>query len=838
YVFGQPVPGKVLVTLCRGANNAYGTQRNCYNKKKNICTEITGELDSNGNFYCSIDLLPFHLELMPYPLSFTTEVTVIEDGTGFQFTRYCYVGITSQLATIYFDYGFMLYHYKAGIPYTARVYLVDEKNLPLANEEIYLDIDGMSFQKILTDSNGKADYLIDTTNFAQPNFTIRASYPNPEQCYKPDWYDPGYGFPSADFTVYRFYSESGSFVQVQSHLEALICGKSTNIEVQYILTKEGVGEGASTVTFCYMLMAQSKIVHNGKTEVTLTEHMNGSFSFEIEASYNLGPHASIIVFCVLKTDLIMDTVDLDIEPCLQNEVAMNFSKEEGLPGAPVDITISASPNSLCALKVIDKRLLLLNSYDSFTLSAVFYSQLFWTISGYYVNGLNFEDPAPICTDTNKQIFCKGGYYIPVSSPTDGDTYQKYQSLGLVCVTNNNLRRPVVCGMENDFPPIIPFLNGKTESTSFLADSGAAPIVTVRRDFSETFSWVKAHVNSTGHVTLTRDDVPDSVTEWEGSTFCLSNDTGLGMTTKPAVYRTFLHFFLDFTPPYTMRRGEILQLRTYTSNYLEKYIKVIATLQNSTDFEAESKDEEMEKCAPPGGRVNYTWHFNFLKLGDQIPISITAQTTNIGDACDGPNDPSQPPRMDTVIKTLHVKPEGIKKELSSSNLVYVEDSSTEITITITVPENMVPDSLYAYVIALGDPFGLPLKNLRNLLPIPQGTCLPNVALLESALCVLDYMNSTDQLSEEDKLMAISSIQTSYYLLLRFRFWNGGFTNFYGWAAELDVSLSVEVFCVLVKARRVIYVDPNVIEQLVINMVNMQDVQSGCMKQVNVCVRQFH
>lgn len=58
-----------------------------------------------------------------------------------------------------------------------QVFLRDEKGLPIVGEEVELDIDGVEdIQHIITGSDGSAKYEIDTSNFLEPNFTIRVCF--------------------------------------------------------------------------------------------------------------------------------------------------------------------------------------------------------------------------------------------------------------------------------------------------------------------------------------------------------------------------------------------------------------------------------------------------------------------------------------------------------------------------------------------------------------------------------------------------------------------------------------------------------------------------------------
>jgi len=62
------------------------------------------------------------------------------------------------------------------------------------------------------------------------------------------------------------------------------------------------------------------------------------------------------------------------------------------------------------------------------------------------------------------------------------------------------------------------------------------------------------------------DVPDSITTWVTEAIALSRDTGMGLA-KRAELRTFKPFFVDFTLPYSVIRGEQTKVTLTVYNYL-------------------------------------------------------------------------------------------------------------------------------------------------------------------------------------------------------------------------------------------------------------------------------
>lgn len=70
---------------------------------------------------------------------------------------------------------------------------------------------------------------------------------------------------------------------------------------------------------------------------------------------------------------------------------------------------------------------------------------------------------------------------------------------------------------------------------------------------------------TGEAEL-RLDVPDSITTWVTRAIGLSAEKGLGLA-QTAELRTFKPFFIDFTLPYSVVRGEQTKVPLTVYNYL-------------------------------------------------------------------------------------------------------------------------------------------------------------------------------------------------------------------------------------------------------------------------------
>lgn len=78
-------------------------------------------------------------------------------------------------------------------------------------------------------------------------------------------------------------------------------------------------------------------------------------------------------------------------------------------------------------------------------------------------------------------------------------------------------------------------------------------------------------NVTGEAELQL-DVPDSITTWVTEAIGLSEEKGLGLAQR-AELRTFKPFFVDFTLPYSVIRGEQTKVPLTVYNYLPSCAEV-------------------------------------------------------------------------------------------------------------------------------------------------------------------------------------------------------------------------------------------------------------------------
>ncbi|KAM4034145.1 ovostatin-like [Anomaloglossus baeobatrachus] len=842
YVYGKPLPGSVIGNCCRNVVYSYGRKKNCMRGLENICVDFTGELDS-GDYIYNLDLDTFKLQLSEYENSIQCKFTVKEDGTDVLDTKSCYIYITNQPANLQLDYQYNNQYYKHDLDYPFAATLTDEKGQPMPYETIIIDVDGKIVKTLTTDAQGRVECAIDTKQYYNANLTIRASYPNEDQCYVTNQYSswmydsydqPIPEYPYAQTMVYRFFSESDSVLQIKPIKGPLSCNKNHSIEVEYRVTEAGVGRDATSVTFYHMVRSKEGFkLHSTQTE-TLSDDWKGSYSIDLYVNSDYATNAQILIWAPMLSEIISDSLTVAVESCFKNEVSMTFTQAVVAPGSTVEQEISAAPGSFCGVRAWDTSLDLLGMYNPLTPDNI-YSTMTSYYYGYYVQGINLEEPAPPCEDPDTEVFCNGRYYRRVSSPTDGDSYGNFLSSSVIVASNLLVRKPQVCGMEDAYDNYFGRPMYSTAKVASFAEDAAPPgsagsFDSYRSNFGDIFGWGTMVVGSDSKGTIFS-TIPDEITEWKSDAFCLSETDGLGLTNEPATVITFLGFFAEVTVAQYCTTGEKSIIVVSAANYLGKCVKVKLEIEDSDDYVATpygDDDDDDETCICDKERTSKQWVLEFTKIGD---ISITASASTVptdpSDPCHDVDDDNAVTRKDTVRRVVKVEAQGIKHDVALSYLHHVDDSVADSYATIQFPDDLVEDSYQLYVTCVGDTIQLGVENLNRLLNLPDGCCEQNLLRILSAVYFYRYLSDTGRLTPEFEDKVKNYLINAYGRQLPCRIWNNQYSIFRNSFTPNSWVLA-NTFYAFELAKDFIYVDTAMQQQTLVQLGNLQDLTTGCFR----------
>ncbi|NXI15467.1 OVOS protein, partial [Irena cyanogastra] len=818
YTYGQPVQGNARINVCQ--QRFYSPM--CEQNRKKNCEAVTGLLGKDGCLNTVISIKKFQL-YRSYAMMYASldiESIVTENGTGVQIKAYDYVSVNQGNYQVLFRH--MDSYYKRGIPYHGEITVTNADGEPVANSTVLLELNGDYLANYTTDKNGTAAFSIDTSNFFDPSLKLTVKQA-PDDCADFIWGIDNE--PKASFLVRRFYSRTSSFLKIEPVTEELSCGQQRTINVHYVLNRQGYGNATHT-NFYYVVVTRGKITLSGQKQVSISGAPRGTFSITLTVSEKLAPSARLLLYTVHPLgEIVADSSRMHSDICFKNKVQLKFSEKQGLPGSKVGLHLEAAANSYCGLRAIQS--ILLQSGPELSAESVYYQLARGDLYGYYYNGLNLEDDRPQECTPSKTIFSDGLYFEPVNVSRDGDVYRIFRDMGLKAFTNSALRKPVLCNEERsdaeDYPSHSYGADLKTLGEVAVAGGGGG-FSNIRKYFPETWIWELVSTDSRGEVDLSY-TIPDSITEWKASAFCVQDDAGFGIS-SPASLTAFQPFFVDPTMPYSVIRGEKFNLIANVFNYLSQCVQISAVLAQSSDFEAEilsSGGNTATVCA--NERKTYIWAVSPQKLGE-VKFMITAEAKlDTRDSGNSTSPEGNTIYRDTLFQTLLVEPEGIKKELTQSSLICAKGQKISEQVSLSLPRNLVQGSARAYFSVIGDILGISLRNIDNLLHMPYGCGEQNMALFTPNIYALDYLNKTGQLTEEIRLRGTGYLSTGYQKQLSYKHRDGSYSSFGLRDREGSVWLTAFVYKSLEQAKRYIYIDDNVQSQTLIWLASKQK-SDGC------------
>ncbi|NXC37818.1 A2MG protein, partial [Penelope pileata] len=842
YTFGKPVPGLVSFRVCRKfeypATACYGEEA------KAVCDEFSGQVNNHGCISKLVKTKLFQLKRTGYENKLHVEAKIKEEETGVVLTGTSFSEITATISKITFENSDS--YYKPGIPFFGQVKLEDGSGSPIANETVRISLQGGQETNYTTNEEGRAQFALNTSTLYFDSIGIRVSpggrRSDESYCFDRSWVNPNYG--ESYLHLKRFYSPSKNFLKIEPMSETLSCDSPTEVRVHYILIPETIGE--KKIIFYYLVMAKGVIKEAGTSILDLDqESANGVFLLQLPVEADIAPVAQVLVYTIIPSgEVIADSAKFNIEKCFSNKVDLSFSPSEGLPSSDTHLLFRASPDSICAVRAVDRSVLLMKSEADLSPSYVYSLLPVKELHDYHHDpDMLLEEPLEDCIPLKKLIL-NGITYSPVVEMNEDDVYSILKGMGLKVFTNSKVKKPWYCNTDNYMPaetriaasrgmagaPLHALrtseLSALEFSRSYATSSTPEEVTeTVRKYFPETWIWSLVSISSEGSAELDV-TIPDTITEWKASVFCMSSDTGFGLSPTVSL-RAFQPFFVELTLPYSVVRGEAFMLRATVFNYLAACIRVSVTLAQSTQFLSTPVEKEEEShCLCENGRKTVAWLVTPKSLG-LVEFLVSTEVLQNQQLCGNTIvETPEKGRKDTVIKQLLVEPEGVEKETVQNSVLCVKGEPVKENFSLLLPANVVQGSDRAYYSVLGDIMGTAMQNLHQLLQMPFGCGEQNMVLFAPNIYVLDYLNKTGQLSEEIKSKAIGYLVRGYQRQLNYKHPDGSYSTFgprYGQPG--NTWLTAFVLKSFAQARPHIFIDEKHIQDALVWLAYKQK-ENGC------------
>jgi CD109 antigen len=552
-----------------------------------------------------------------------------------------------------------------------------------------------------------------------------------------------------------------------------------------------------------IVWALSKRVDN-KTEL----------EFEIKIEARMAPQSRILCFYVRpeNKELIADSVEVGVTSGLvKNLVKLSTSRDEAKPGQEVEVSVFTKSNSLVGILAIDQSVLLLKSGNDLSSKEILDDLKSYGSSAaagderprvWRWNTASLIEEADVVVLTNGLVYQGAGYGLYRKFPNPNI----FQTVAFSAV-------PEMAAMSSKIMLNSALLDHKLQPPEFhLNKPRQTDPIRIRSVFPETWLWQNGTADSSGQIKFSA-KIPDTITTWQLSAFSMHEAHGLALSSGKNSVRVFRPFFIKLNLPYSIIRGEVVNIQAVIFNYGKRPMAATVTLDNQRNefvfVEAASNtigDERLDNSTltqtrlvqvPAQAGASVSFLIKPTKLG-HIDIKVLAQGDLVGDG---------------VVKKLLVKAEGQTQHFNKAMLIQLAGphSSWRKNISIPVPANAVPGSQRVQVSAIGDILGAGLSNLDDLLRLPYGCGEQNMVNLVPNIVILNYLKSTGRLRDFQRDRATRNIQVGYQRQLNYKRSDGSFSAFGQADANGSVWLTGYVLKTLQQARDIITVDERVIKQ---------------------------
>uniref|UniRef100_A0A8D0FQX4 Alpha-2-macroglobulin-like protein 1 n=1 Tax=Strix occidentalis caurina TaxID=311401 RepID=A0A8D0FQX4_STROC len=568
-------------------------------------------------------------------------------------------------------------------------------------------------------------------------------------------------------TYLRPFSASRSFLRIRRLERELPCGQPQQLWVDYIFSKEALGTELESL------------------DVVFLGGCVGSFSLELPIGLELAPMAKVLGYVVLpNSEMVADSTELKVAKCFPNEVKMAFSEDRALPGSALQLLLEAAPGSLCAVRAVDRSVLLLKPEAELSTEAV---------SGGRAQG----------------FFCSPG-----DQPGMGVGRDYIGGLKRILATFTLPAGDVQLRCRDLWTLIsaLPFPGGFRSYTTYVPE---------QLDALKVMSPVRTVPMGEGGSAEVAVTVPDAITKWEAGMFCTS-PLGLGLAPATAI-TAFKPFFVELALPYSVVRNEAFSLVATVFNYLRQCLRV-SGLEVSP-----SADELYGGCICADEARTFRWGVRATSLGE-VNITISTEALSSKELCGNemPVVPAQG-RVDTMIKPLLVAPWGRASSNWASSLSLPSIPTDTEEISLEVPANILEGSQRAHITVMGDIMGNALQNLDHLLAMPYGCGEQNMVRFAPNIYIQQYLEKSGQLHPDIRAKAQGFLQSGYQRELLYKHDDGSYSAFGKSDDSGNTWLTAFVLKSFGQARAYVAIEERHITDA-LRWLQKQQQQTGCFRSV--------
>ncbi|XP_057580194.1 complement C5-like [Hippopotamus amphibius kiboko] len=664
---------------------------------------------------------------------------------------------------------------KPGIPYSVKVQVKDSLDhlvggVPVTLSAQTLDVnqetsDLESKQSVTRSSDGVASFVVNLpSEVTVLAFKVRTEDPDlPEENQASEDYQAiAYSSLSQSY-LYIDWTENYKPLLVGEHLSIVVTPRSPYIH--------------KITHYNYLIISKGKIVHFG-TRDKLSD--SAYQSINIPVTQNMVPSARLLVYYIVTgeqtAELVSDSVWLNIEEKCGNQLQVHLSPSTNTysPGQRVSLNMETELNSWVALTAVDSAMYRVQRTAKKPLEKVFQtlekSDLGCGAGGgrnnaevFHLAGLTFLTNANADNSQESDEPCKEilrpKRMLRKKIEQEAAKY-KHAMIKKCCYDGAHRNDDENCEQRAARITIGPrcikvFKDCCAIATQFRANESHKPIqlgrlhvktllpITkpeIRSYFPESWLWEVHHVSRRNQLQFV---LPDSLTTWEIQGVGISN-SGICVadTLKATVFK---NVFLEMNIPYSVVRGEQIQLSGTVYNYRTSRILACVKMSpvegicSSGSPSIDPQGKRSFKCLPQTieGSSSQFVTFSVLPLEIGLHNISFSLDTSVGN--------------EILIKTLRVVPEGVKRESYAG--VTLDPKGIYGTISrrkefpYRIPLDMVPKTKVKRIVSvkgllLGEVMSAVLsqEGIDILTHLPKGNAEAELMSLVPVFYVFHYLEA--------------------------------------------------------------------------------------------------
>ncbi|XP_053305997.1 alpha-2-macroglobulin-like protein 1 [Spea bombifrons] len=838
YTIGKPVRGTVYASLCRRVVKYYWYPDR---RPKDLCITHRGRTNRTGCLDLEVMVASYQPRSYDYEMKFEAEASLEEDGTGIQINVTNSCRFTGTIAKVTIDeLEISDSYYKPGLRYKGKIRLEGPDGSPMKSKSLYLkeEYNGAEKERTYeTDEHGQACFTLDTKLWNGHPVILTASYMKEKPEYVYGELNPLY--VDSQIVLRPFSEVTRSFLKIQPVERPLSCNQVHPIEIDYIIRGSELMGQQDHVELRYTVVAKGNLVLDGKLGINASRNSarTGTIELPLKVTADIAPQAYVLVYTILDNGRVSaDTERLPVEKCFNNQVSLEFSRDEASPGSNVSLRLQASPGSLCAVRAVDDGVLFTRPEAEISGDAIY--DLIAQRSRYgYPYRVQEEDP--VCWKPHPKFFKrslqnlrrrKRFFDMPQASPPDAFTLIK--KLGLKILTNAIVKKPHECRLFqfSDLPvgdifasPAISLVDEPKDFSYQVTVTLAEATKKIRRQFPETWLWSLVPIKSSGEAVL---DIttPDSISEWKATMFCVG-DEGLGLAPTASLVAS-QPFFITLSAPYSVVRGEEFSLRASVFNYLNDTVMIKATLKSSLELEVTPCPGcRYTRCLSPDEAQVFRWDVRAVQQGS-VQVVVGAEAVDTEEVCAGQKAMvSDNGLSDTLTKMLIVKSEGMPVETSQNVMICTQGNLSSEIISISLPLDVVPGSAKAEMSVAGDLLGTALEGIEHLIDLPYGCGEQNMLRFAPNVYLMQYLERTNRLSESLRARAEGYMRHGYQRELNYKRADGSFSAFGDRDEDGNTWLSAFVLKIFYASSRYMFVEEKHLRDIA-GWLKENQLPSGC------------